>query len=117
MQGPAALRRPAVNDAAGNIGRMIDAGRRLGLEVAVAEVLPWNGGYPEAAPYIKRLNRLIDLTARLKGVPVVRFAGALAKPGNRDLMRSRLTADGAHPSIAGYRRLGALVAARFGRGG
>jgi lysophospholipase L1-like esterase len=29
-------------------------------------------------------------------------------------MKLRLTADGDHPSIAGYRRLGAVVASRLG---
>jgi lysophospholipase L1-like esterase len=93
---------------------MIDAGKSLGLQVAVADLLPWNNGFPVAAPLITRLNRLIALSANLKDVQLLAFNEALADPGNPDLMRRPLTADGNHPSIAGYRRLGALVAERFG---
>ena len=114
LGGPASARRFAVNEAAANIGRMIDAGRSLGLRVAVADVLPWNAGPAAAVPSIRRLNKLIELAAKLKGVPVLRFNEALADPGDPDLMRGPLTADGSHPSVAGYRRLGSLVAERFG---
>lgn len=85
----------------------------MGLRVAVAEVLPWNRGYPVAAPYIDRLNRLIRVNARLQGVPLLRFAAVIADPANAKLMQPRLTADGDHPSIAGYRRLGGLVASQL----
>ena len=114
LGGPPEASRFVVNEAAANIGRMIDAGRGLGLRVAVADVLPWNRGFPLAAPLIKRLNRLIELTANLKGATVLDFNEALADPRNPDLMRRPLTADGSHPSVAGYRRLGELVAQRFG---
>ncbi len=43
------------------------------------------------------------------------FNQTLADPRNPNLMQRRLTADGDHPSIAGYRRLGAVVADRLGR--
>jgi len=114
LGGPAAVRRLAVNEAATNIGQMIGAAKGLGLQVAVADVLPWNRGFPAAAPLIDRLNRLIGVTAKLESVPVIPFNEALADPANPDLMQSRLTADGSHPSVAGYRRLGALVADRLG---
>ena len=114
LRGPAPILRFAVNEAAANVGRMIDAGQRLGLRVAVANVLPWNRGFPAAAPSIRRLNRLIGVTAELKGVPVLSFNRALADPRNPGLMRRPLTADGSHPSVAGYRRLGSLVVDRFG---
>ncbi len=93
---------------------MVEQGKQLGLRVAIAEVLPWNRGYPVAAPLIDRLNSLIRVNAKLERVPVLRFGRALAQPSNPNLMQPHLTADGDHPSIAGYRRLGALVAARFG---
>jgi lysophospholipase L1-like esterase len=112
---PPPLRRLAVTEAATNLGQMIEQGKQLGLRVAVADLLPWNRGYPAAAPVIDRLNRLIRVTARLERVPVLAFNEALADPAKPDLMRARLTADGDHPSIAGYRRLGAVVASRLGR--
>jgi lysophospholipase L1-like esterase len=114
LQGPAALRRLAVTNAATNIGRMVQQGKQLGLRVALANVLPWNRGYPIAAPLIDRLNRLIHTTGEVEQVPVLPFNQALANPKNANLMQRRLTADGDHPSIAGYRRLGAVVAKRLG---
>ena len=36
-----------VADAAANLRAMIARGRELGLRVAVANVLPWNNGWPE----------------------------------------------------------------------
>ena len=111
---PAPLRHLAVSEAATSLGQMLVQGKQLGLRVAVADVLPWNRGYPGAAPLIDRLNRLIRVTAKLERVPVLHFNEALADPGKPDLMKLRLTADGDHPSIAGYRRLGAMVASRLG---
>jgi lysophospholipase L1-like esterase len=110
---PAPLRRLAVSEAATQLGQMIVLGKQLGLRVAVAEVLPWNRGYPAAAPLIERLNRLIRVTAKLERVPVLPFNQVLADPAKPDLMRPRLTANGDHPSIAGYRRLGAVVVDRL----
>ena len=114
LQAPPPVRRLAANRTAANLAQMAAEGKRLGLKVAIAEVLPWNRGYPTAAPLIDRVNRLIEVNAKLEGVSILRFAKALAQPGNPDLMQPRLTADGDHPSIAGYRRLGGLVADRFG---
>lgn len=114
LQAPSQVRRLAVNRAATSIAQMVAEGKRLGLRVAVAEVLPWNRGYPVAAPLIDRLNKLIEVNARLEQVPVLRFGSAIADPANPRLMQARLTADGDHPSIAGYRVMGGLVAKQFG---
>jgi lysophospholipase L1-like esterase len=114
LQSPPPVRRLAVNQAAGNLAQMVEEGKKLGLRVAIAEVLPWNRGYPVAAPLIDRLNKLIDVNAKLEGVPVLRFGDAIADPSNPRLMQPRLTADGDHPSIAGYRKMGDLVAKQFG---
>ncbi|MDQ2939933.1 MAG: GDSL-type esterase/lipase family protein [Actinomycetota bacterium] len=114
LQSPAALRRLAVTGAATNLGRMVQQGKQLGLRVALANVLPWNRGYPVAAPLIDRLNRLIGTTAELERVPILPFNQTLADPRKPNLMQRRLTADGDHPSIAGYRRLGGVVASRLG---
>jgi lysophospholipase L1-like esterase len=112
---PPAVRRLAVNLAASNLAGMVEEGKRLRLRVAVAEVLPWNRGYPEAAPLIDRLNKLIEVNAKLEGVPFLHFGSAIADPANPRLMQARLTADGDHPSIAGYREMGELVAKQFSR--
>ena len=111
---PAPLRRLAIGEAATSLGEMLEQGKQLGLRVALTDVLPWNRGYPAAAPLIDRLNRLIRVTAKLERVPMLHFNEALADPAKPNLMKLRLTADGDHPSIAGYRRLGAMVASRLG---
>lgn len=108
---PPPLRYAAVSAAAATLGTIVGQAKRMGLKVAVADVLPWNNGYPVAAPLIDRLNRLIAAMARVERAKLLRFNEALASPHNPDLMTHRLTADGDHPSIAGYRRLGAMVAA------
>ena len=85
----------------------------MGLRVLIANLLPWNRGYPAAAPLIDQLNRRIRVTAKLERVPLLDFNAALAGHANPNLMPAHLTADGDHPSIAGYQRLGALVAAKL----
>jgi lysophospholipase L1-like esterase len=114
LQAGPEVRRLAVNRAAVSLAQMVEEGKRLGLRVAIAEVLPWNRGYPEAAPSIDRLNKLIEVNAKLEQVPVLRFGSAIADPANPHLMQARLTADGDHPSIAGYKLMGGLVAKQFG---
>ena len=108
-----AQRRP-VPAVARDLRSMVRHGKRLGLDVYLADLLPWNNGHPPADRPIAHLNELIERVGRREGVPVLGFHDALAAPGEPGLMRPRLTADGDHPSIAGYRRLGELVAARLG---
>jgi lysophospholipase L1-like esterase len=110
---PAALRRLTLNRAVTNLGQMLETARGLGPRVLIANVLPWNRGYPAAAPLIDQLNRRIAVTAKLERAPLLDFHAALASGANPNLMAASLTADGDHPSIAGYRRLGALVAAKL----
>jgi lysophospholipase L1-like esterase len=95
-----------VEPAAQNLREMVRRGKELGLRVAVAELLPWNNGYPEADPKIRRLNELIRALAREEGVPVLPFYETLEDPEQPGRMREAWTADGDHPSIEGYRELG-----------
>jgi lysophospholipase L1-like esterase len=106
-----ALRHLAITEATTFIGQTVQAGKKLGLKVALANVLPWNNGFPAAAPLIRQLNHNISVTAKLEGVPLLDFNRALASSKNPNLMPAPLTADGDHPSIAGYRKLGAVTAA------
>jgi lysophospholipase L1-like esterase len=101
-----------VEEAAADLRAMVRRGRALGLRVMVTDVLPWNNGDARAARQIARLNRLIASMAREERVPLLPFNRALADPRDSDRMRAALTADGDHPSVAGYRRLGALVPRR-----
>jgi lysophospholipase L1-like esterase len=103
-----AQRRP-VEPAAENLRLMVQRGLELGLRVAIADVLPWNNGYPQADAPIRRLNGLIDALADREGVPVLPFYETLEDPDRPGRMVDRWTSDGDHPSVAGYRRLGELA--------
>src|SRR6476619_791324 len=70
-----AQRRP-VEPAAENIRVMVERGRALGLRVLIADVLPWNNGYPAAEEPIRRLNALI----RELDAPVLPFHDTLEDP-------------------------------------
>lgn len=98
-----------VDAAAGNLQAMVRRGKRLGLRVALAELLPWNAGPPGAEREIRELNRLIGAIAREEEVPVLPWYRRIADPQRPGRMKREWTADGAHPSVAGYRRLGEVV--------
>lgn len=94
-----------VSEPAENLRAMVERGRALGLRVTVADVLPWNNGWPDAEPRIRELNAAI---AGL-GVPVLPFHDTLEDPERPGRMREEWTSDGDHPSREGYRRLGELA--------
>jgi lysophospholipase L1-like esterase len=98
-----------VETAAENLRAMVARGRELGLDVVIADVLPWNDGYPAAEEPIRRLNELI----RSLDAPVLPFHDTLEDPDRPGRMREEWTSDGDHPSVDGYRLLGELVAARL----
>jgi lysophospholipase L1-like esterase len=101
--------RPIV-DAARNLQQMIRRGKDLGLGVAVADVLPWNNGTRAQARAIRELNALIAEIANDEGVSLLPFHDTLVDPDDADRMQAEWThADGDHPSVAGYRRLGELA--------
>jgi lysophospholipase L1-like esterase len=91
-----------------NLRAMIRSGKRMGARVVTAEVLPWNSGRPSAARSIRALNRRIHAIARAEDVPVLPWFRALEDPHAPGRMRTALTSDGRHPSVAGHERLGAL---------
>ena len=95
----------SVDGAAANLQTMILRGQELGLRVAVANILPWNNGWPRAETPIGELNALIDAM----GVPVLRFHETLEDPDRPGRMRDDWTVEGDHPSVEGYRRLGRLA--------
>ncbi|WP_354700343.1 lipase [Paraconexibacter sp. AEG42_29] len=95
----------SVEDAARNLRVMYAAGKKLGLDVYGVEVLPWNNGYPQAAPLVTRLNTLLRAAAKAEGVTVFPWYAALEDPENRGRMRAELTIEGNHPTVAGYKKL------------
>ena len=103
-----AQRRP-VEPAAENLRGIVRRGRELGLRVTIADVLPWNNGYPDADAPIRRLNELIATLAEDEGVTVLAFYRTLEDPERPGRMVEDWTSDGDHPSAEGYRRLGELA--------
>jgi lysophospholipase L1-like esterase len=101
--------RRSVEQAAENLRAMVHRGRELGLRVTVADVLPWNNGYPDAETPIRRLNALIAELAADEDVPVLPFHDTLEDPARPGRMCEPWTSDGDHPSVEGYRRLGELA--------
>lgn len=99
----------APREAAANLKAMVERGKRLGLRVELAELIPWNNGYPTADPKIRSLNRLIVGVGRTEHVPVLPFYSVLEDPTRPGRTAEAWTADGDDPSIAGYRRLGELA--------
>ena len=95
-----------VADAIRNLVRMVERGRRLGLAVALVDVLPWNNGDGRAATDIDRLNVLIAEATDSLGVVRLPFNATLADPDRPQRMRDVLTDDGDHPSVEGHRMLG-----------
>jgi lysophospholipase L1-like esterase len=100
----------SLGDAASNLRAMVRRGKELGLRVMLADVLPWNNGWPDAEPLIRELNALIAEIARDEDVVLLPFHDTLEDPERPGRMRDDWThADGDHPSVAGYRRLGELA--------
>jgi lysophospholipase L1-like esterase len=98
-----------VDAAAANLRGMVGTAKDLNLDVAIAEVLPWNRGHPQADGSIRELNRKIQEIGRSEHVTVLPWYSTLEDPAAPGLMKPEWTADGDHPSIEGYRRLGELA--------
>ena len=98
-----------VEVAAATLRAMARRGKEFGLKVAIADVLPWNNGWPAAELQIRRLNELIGAIAAEEGVTLLPFHDMLEDPERPGRMREEWTSDGDHPTVAGYRRLGELA--------
>lgn len=95
--------------AAENLRVMVRRGQAIGLGVVLVNVLPWNNGWPEADPKIRRLNELIAEAGAEEGVVVMPFYETLEDPDRPGRMREDWTPDGNHPSVEGHRRLGEVA--------
>jgi lysophospholipase L1-like esterase len=106
-----------VDAAARDLEAMVRRGKARGLGVVLVEVLPWNNGYPQAAPFIEELNRRIGEIGRRQRVGVLPWFRTLQDPAKPGRMSPQLTEDGDHPSVEGYRRLAATVRLPVGSAG
>jgi len=98
-----------VDAAAENLRGMVRAAKEMNLAVAIADVLPWNNGHPQADPAIAELNSSIEEIGRSEHVPVLPFHDTLEDPNAPGRMKREWTSDGDHPSVEGYRRLGEIA--------
>jgi lysophospholipase L1-like esterase len=95
-----------VEESVANLEQMVRRGKELGLAVVVADVLPWNNGWPDAEAQIRLLNERVREACAREDVEVLPFHDTLEDPERPGRMRAEWTDDGNHPSVDGYRRLG-----------
>jgi lysophospholipase L1-like esterase len=95
--------------AAADLRAMVRRCKELVPVVLLANVLPWNNGWPDAEPKIHALNALITEIGASEAVPVLPFHETLEDPEAPGRMGSNWTPDGNHPSVEGHRRLGELA--------
>jgi lysophospholipase L1-like esterase len=98
-----------LDEAAANLRGLVRRAKERGLGVVVPDVLPWNKGWPDADPKIRRLNELIAQLGAEEDVVVLPFYETLQDPDRPGRMREDWTPDGNHPSVAGHRRLGEVA--------
>jgi arylsulfatase A-like enzyme/lysophospholipase L1-like esterase len=105
-----------VNIAAADLRRMVASARNAGVrKVLLANVLPIEKTTPAQAAKIRRLNRAIRDIGRDKNVPIVPFFGTLGDGRRPAGFAYGMNADKIHPSVAGYRNLGRVVARLIAR--
>jgi len=95
--------------AAADIRAMVRRAQEIVSTVLLADVLPWNRGWPGAEPAIRALNELIDAVGSDEAAPILPFHATLEDPDRPGRMKAEWTSDGNHPSVEGYRRLGELA--------
>jgi lysophospholipase L1-like esterase len=95
--------------AAEDLRAMVRSAKQVAPVVLLADVLPWNNGWPDAEPKIRGLNALIAEIGRSEGVPLLPFHETLEDPAAPGRMKAEWTPDGNHPSVEGHRRLGELA--------
>ncbi len=98
-----------VEATAANLRGMVRTAKGLNLDVAIADVLPLNVGNGWADAVIADLNRRIHRIADEEDVTLIPFHDVLESPTAPGRMKPEWTADGEHPSVEGYRRLGELA--------
>jgi lysophospholipase L1-like esterase len=99
----------AIELASDDLLAMVRRSKEIVPTVLLADVLPWNNGWPDAEPAIRALNELIGDIGRSEGVPVLPFHDTLEDPERPGRMEAEWTPDGNHPSVEGHRRLGELA--------
>jgi lysophospholipase L1-like esterase len=97
-----------VEATAANLRGMVRSAKQLNLGIALADVLPLNVGH-QTDRVIAELNRRIHRIASGEQITLLRFHDVLEDPDAPGRIKPEWTADGEHPSVEGYRRLGELA--------
>jgi lysophospholipase L1-like esterase len=103
------VNRRSPDESIANLRAMIHGAKEAGVRVAIANVLPWNNGFPGSLEQIRSLNVRIAELGAAEEIPLLDFYGTLDDPDDPGKMRPEWTAEGNHPSRAGHRRLGELA--------
>lgn len=98
-----------IEPALADLARMVARGREAGVPVAIANLLPWNNGFPARDPLIRELNAGIAVLAAAEQIALLDFYATLEDTARPGTMRDAWTSEGDHPSLEGYRRLGELA--------
>ncbi len=94
--------------------RMYDLARAAKIPVIAGSIVPYNTATPEQNQRMHAINDWIRAEAgRDANIAFVDTRKAAARPDNIDLLAS--SPDGLHPGIAGYRRMGEVIAAAIAR--
>jgi lysophospholipase L1-like esterase len=96
----------AIERAADDLESMVRRCKDVAGLVLLANVLPWNNGWPDAESEIRALNDLIAQIGERESVAVLPFHETLEDRDRPGRMKEEWTPDGNHPSAAGHRRLG-----------
>jgi lysophospholipase L1-like esterase len=99
----------SIDLAAEDLLAMVSRSKEIAPAVLLADVLPWNNGWPAAEPTIRALNALVVEIAGSEDVAVLPFHETLEDPARPGRMKAEWTPDGNHPSVEGHRRLGELA--------
>ena len=98
-----------------NIKSMCEIAKSNGIKVVLCSVLPayrysWNREV-EPNRLIPQLNFMIKEYAGKMGIEYIDFFSAMADntPGNENGLPSRLSKDGVHPNLEGYRIMEELI--------
>ena len=91
----------AIELAAEDLQAMVRRAKELAPVVLLANVLPWNNGWPDAEPKIRGLNALVAEIGATEAVPVLPFHETLEDPDAPGRMKAEWTPDGNPPPSPG----------------
>src|SRR6185436_10942503 len=100
----------SVESVTAQLRSMYDKAKAAGIPVVACSIVPYNTATPEQNQRMHAINDWIRAEAgRDANITFADTRKAAATPNNIDMLAS--SPDGLHPSIAGYHRMGDVIAA------